>query len=214
MKTFTLVIGNKNYSSWSLRAWILMKYFKIPFKEIVIPLRQENSQRELLKYSPSGKVPMLIDGNLKIWDSLAIAEYLAEKFPKKNLWPKERSPRAWARSISAEMHSGFVLLRKNCPMDVRSRKEPKVKSDALDNDIKRVCAIWSECLSASKGKGSFLFGKFSIADAMYLPVVFRFETYGITIPKDLQRYSQAMLSIPVVKEWQAASIKEPWVIEH
>jgi len=211
---FTLVIGNKNYSSWSLRPWLVMKYFKIPFKEILVPLYEGDYRQKILKYSPAGKVPTLISGNVVVWDSLAICEFLSEAFPKKNLWPKEKQARAAARSICAEMHSGFIALRRNCPMDVRTVKpEFNVPTDT-QKDADRVVSIWESCRRQFGKKGDFLFGNFTIADAFYAPVVWRFNTYGIKLSTDAKKYFDVMLQLPAMREWQTAAKKETWVIEH
>jgi glutathione S-transferase len=214
MKNFVLVIGNKNYSSWSLRPWILMKYFKIPFEEIVIPLFQPGSKEKILKYSPAGKVPVLKHGDTLIWDSLAIAEYLAETFPKKLMWPKDAESRARARSVSAEMHSGFQALRSTCPMNVKARKSVTNPSPELTRDIERIKAIWTQCRQQSKTRGDFLFGPFTIADAMFVPVVFRFQTHGIPVDGVVQQYVKTILALPAVQEWTKAALQETWVIDH
>ena len=222
MEKFTLVIGNKNYSSWSLRPWLVLKHFDIPFEEIIIPLRQPDSKEKILKHSPSGKVPVLKHGNLVIWESLAICEYLADLFPKKNLWPKDSYQRAIARAISSEMHAGFMNLRKSCPMDVRAQKLGITLTDEVKRDIQRIVEIWENCRRhVDLAKGDFLFGEFSIADCMFAPVVFRFNTYGVEFSATFdgefpcvyaKEYFQKMLSLPVMQEWKEAVIKEPYVI--
>jgi len=214
MNKFTLVIGNKNYSSWSMRPWLTMKYFKIPFKEILIPLYEGDYRQKILKYSPAGKVPALVLGNVVVWDSLAICEFLAETFPRKNLWPKEGQARAVARSVCAEMHSGFIALRRNCPMDVRAIKSDfNVPTDA-QKDTDRIISIWESCRRQFGKKGNFLFGNFTIVDAFYAPVVWRFNTYGIQLSGAAKIYFDEMLKLPEMKEWKSAAQKEPWVIEH
>ena len=215
MEPFTLVIGNKNYSSWSMRPWLAMKQFKIPFEEIVIPLFEGDFKQNILQYSPSGKVPLLKHGRLQVWDSLAICEYLFEIFPEKQMWPKDPPKRARARSISAEMHSSFMALRTNCTMDVRTlNKKPKANPPELQKDIDRIINIWEECRRNAKKEGDFLFGAFSIADAMYAPVVFRFRSYGPELKGAAKDYSEAILNLPTVQEWIAAVVKEPWTIHH
>lgn len=213
MSEFTLVIGNKNYSSWSLRPWLVLTHFGIPFDEILIPLRQPQSKEEILKHSPSGKVPVLKHKNLVIWESLAIGEYLADLFPKKQLWPKD--PQAWAiaRAISCEMHAGFMDLRKNCPMDVRSLKSI-APNEGVTRDINRITFIWKECRTNFGKKGEFLFGEFCIADAMFAPVVFRFNTYGVDLSGEAKKYFTAMLNLPAMQKWKDAAVKEPYVINH
>ena len=215
MSKFTLVIGNKNYSSWSLRPWILMRQAKIPFEEIIIPLFEDGHKEKILKYSSAGKVPVLIHDELKVWESLAICEYIAEIFPEKNLWPKDQRKKSWARSISNEMHVGFQALRSNCPMDARAMgKKPKTNPPELAQNIERIKIIWEEYRRAFKKDGEFLFGHFTVADAMYAPVVFRFNSYGIETSGEAKKYLETMLSIPVMKEWLEAGKKEPWTIDH
>ena len=193
-----LVIGNKNYSSWSLRPWIAMKVLGIGFDEMRIPLYQPGSKERILGYSQAGKVPILRDGDTVVWDSLAILEYLAERHP--NLWPADRAQRAKARSISAEMHSGFAKLREHMSMNTRKRYPGKGRTPEVLADIARIDAIWSEA------KGPFLFGAFSAADAMYAPVVLRFRTYDVQVRK--QSYMDAMLALPAMREWVEAAERE------
>ena len=195
-----LVVGNKNYSSWSLRAWLAMKVLGLPFEEKRIPLYVPGAREEILRYSPAGKVPCLIDGELRVWDSLAILEYLAEKYPR--LWPAEAAQRAVARSISAEMHSGFPNLRAHMSMNVRKRYPGKGRTPEVEREIERVIAIWSAL------RGPFLFGEFGAADAMYAPVVLRFRTYEVALPAACRAYSEAILALPAMKEWIAAAERE------
>lgn len=213
MNPLLLVIGNKNYSSWSLRPWILLKQFGIPFSEIVIPLYRQDSDAKILAHSPAGKVPVLKDGDRVVWDSLAIAEYLNEKFPDRGLWPRDEGARALARSISAEMHSGFMDLRNECPMNVRRKPSHIVLGDGAHEDIRRIQGIWTECRTRFGKDGPFLFGKFSIADAMYAPVVFRFTRYAIPMSEAPQAYANAVLDLPAMKEWIDQASIEPWVLE-
>ena len=204
-----LVIGNKNYSSWSQRAWLAMRVAGIPFEEVMIPLYQADSKTRQLAYSPAAKVPTLIDGALTVWDSLAICEYLAEKFPDRELWPKDTAVRAHARSVTAEMHSGFGALRSNMPMNCRGSFPGQGHlPDALD-DAARVAAIWSDCRSRYRAGGPFLFGKFGIADAFYAPVVARFITYGVVLPEVCGEYIATMRALPAMQEWYAAGALEP-----
>jgi glutathione S-transferase len=193
-----LVIGNYNYSSWSLRAWIALKTFGFNFEEKRIPLYGPAAKDEILRHSPAGKVPVLIDGKAVVWDSLAILEYLAEKNPK--VWPTDTSDRARARSVSAEMHSGFAHLRTHMSMNVRKRYPGKGRTPEVLSEIERINAIWSDA------KGPFLFGPFSGADAMYAPVVLRFRTYGVQA--DNQAYYDAMLALPAMQAWIAAAERE------
>jgi glutathione S-transferase len=210
----TLVIGNKNYSSWSLRAWLAMKVAGVAFDEILIALDEPASRANILKHSPSGRVPCLIDGDLTVWDSLAICEYINETQARGRMWPAQVSSRAQARSVAAEMHSGFAALRAHLPMDVRARHPDRgaaalVRPDVAA-DVRRVQDIWLECLARSGGP--FLYGAFSIADAFFAPVVTRFVTYGVTLPPALGNYSERVLELPALREWIAAAQAEPEVI--
>lgn len=212
--TLTLVIGNKNYSSWSMRPWLAMKASDIAFEEVLIPLYTGDADKQrLLGLSTSGKVPALIDGDLTIWDSLAIVEYLAERFPQARLWPVDRASRAHARSISAEMHSGFAALRNECGMNLHRPVGAKPLSDAARADIARVQQIWSECRDRHGKAGPFLFGAFCGADAMYAPVVHRFRTYAIGVNPSVRDYMDAMASLPAFEEWTSAALAETLVIE-
>lgn len=196
-----LVIGNWNYSSWSLRAWLALKVFGFSFDERRIPLYGPGAKEAILKYSPAGKVPVLIDGATTVWDSLAILEYLAEKNPQ--LWPSNAPDRARARSVCAEMHSGFPSLRTHMSMNVRKRYPGKGRTPEVEAEIARLVQIWSA------GKGPFLFGSFSGADAMYAPVVLRFRTYAVDLPAAAQGYYDAMLALPAVQQWIDAAEREP-----
>jgi glutathione S-transferase len=192
-----LVVGDKNYSSWSMRPWLLLTANGIPFEEETILLAEPDTKERIARYSPSGTVPVLIDGGITVHDSLAICEYLAEKFPEKNLWPKDAAARARARSVSAEMHSSFSNLRGKMPMNIRNRYPGKGMTPEAASDIARVSTIWSECLAQSGGP--FLFGaQFSIADAMYGPVVFRFQTYGVALDGKAAQYQANMLAAPAM----------------
>jgi len=209
-----LVIGNKNYSSWSLRPWLALRVAQIPFEEVRIPLYQPGSKARQLGYAPSGKVPVLIDGGLKIWDSLAIAEYLAERFPERGLWPAELGARAWARSISAEMHAGFAALRSQMPMNCRGHFPGCGQSDAVRAEIERIVSIWRECRERYAENGPFLFGAFSNADAFYAPVATRFLTYEVALPPVCRTYVDAVIALPAMQEWYAAAIVESERLEH
>src|SRR5215210_31484 len=195
-----LVIGNKNYSSWSLRPWIALKTLGVDFEERRIPLYGPGSKAAILKHSPAGKVPILIDGAITVWDSLAILEYLAEK--NAALWPSSRSDRARARSIAAEMHSGFPNLRNHMSMNVRRRYPGKGRTPEVLADIERIQAIWSQA------KKPFLFGTFSAADAMYAPVALRFRTYVVDLAGGARAYWDALLALPAMQEWIAAAERE------
>lgn len=195
-----LVIGNKNYSSWSMRPWLVLTAFGIPFEEIRIGLDRADTSGRIAAYSSAGKVPVLIAGETKVWDSLAICEFLAEQFPDKNLWPRDVVARALARSICAEMHAGFMGLRTAMWMNIKARFPGKGRTAAAQGDIARICEIWEECLDRS-GPNNFLFGEFSIADAYYAPVVMRFRTYGVWLAPALQAYVDRVIAHPAVARW-------------
>ena len=202
-----LIIGNKRLSSWSLRPWLVMSHFEIPFEEILIPLDQADTSSNILKYSPTAKVPVLIHGDLHIWDSLAIVEYLHEKYPEKNLWPEDSKSRALARSISAEMHSGFSDLRQHLSHDLQKNFKEFNWSKAA-KDIARVKEIWTECLS--KSGGPYLFGTFSIADAMYAPVVNRFMSYAVPMDGMVKSYVDTIRANSSHKLWIEAGLLETY----
>jgi glutathione S-transferase len=208
-----LIIGNKNYSTWSLRAWLLLREAGIEFEEHRILLDTPDTAAEIAAVSPAGKVPVLQLGELAVWDSLAIAETLAERWPEKQLWPADVEARAFARSISAEMHSGFAMLRECMPMNCRAMGRIVPLPDALTNDIDRIIAIWSECHRRFSGDSGWLFGDFSIADAMFAPVVLRFRTYGINLPESAGFYPHRILESEAVQEWLAAAECEVEVID-
>jgi glutathione S-transferase len=209
---YTLFIGSKNISSWSLRPWLAMKMAKLAFDEVLIPLRRPETKSQIGAYSPSGKVPALkIEENgatQMVWDSLAICETVAERHKRAQLWPLDPVARAEARSIVAEMHSGFANLRNVLPMDIATRHPTPALDDAVQAEIARVVAIWQSALSRSGQDGDFLFGPFSIADAFYAPVVTRFETYGIHLPAVAQAYTQRVLALAPMREWEAAAKAE------
>ncbi|MDE2009670.1 MAG: glutathione S-transferase family protein [Candidatus Omnitrophica bacterium] len=210
---FTLVIGNKNYSSWSLRPWLLLKQAGIPFEEVLIPLYEGDYKAKILKYSHHGKVPVLIHGSVTVWETLAIAEYVADLFAQKQLWPQNPEDRALARSISAEMHSGFASLRTHMPMNLRASHPGKGRTPEVEKDIARIVEIWEGCRSKFQAQGPFLFGQFTVADAMYAPVVTRFRTYGVALKGLSAAYAKTILDLPAFKEWEAAGIKEPQYIK-
>ena len=207
-----LVIGNKNYSSWSFRPWIAMNVAGIPFDEEVISLYVEGSREKILQHSPGGKVPILIDGETHVWESLAILEYLAEKFPEKGFWPADQLARAHARAISTEMHAGFVPLRQECGMSFWRPPAKRALSAAAQADVARVEEIWTGARAKYGAEGPFLFGEFSAADAMYAPVVQRVIAYEIDVSAPAKAYMQAMTALPAWAEWRRAALRETWVI--
>ncbi len=211
--TVKLYIGNKNYSSWSLRSWLLLRESGIEFEEQRILLDVETSEAELSSVSPSRTVPVLVLDGVTIWDTVAIAETAAERWPDKQLWPHDPEARAYARSISAEMHSGFWHLRDSMPMNCRAMGRKVPLPDALTQDIDRVIAIWSSCHKRFSGDNGWLFGDFSIADAMYAPVVLRFRTYGINLPESARAFANRLLESDAMQDWLAAAETETEVIE-
>jgi glutathione S-transferase len=212
--TLTLVIGNKNYSSWSMRPWLAMRANNIAFDEVFVPLYTgEAGKQRILSFTRSGKVPVLVDGDVTIWDSLAIIEYLAERFDDKRIWPEDRARRAHARSISAEMHSGFAALRNECGMNLRRPVRAIALSADAQADVARIQQIWIECRERYGKLGPFLFGAFGGADAMFAPVVHRFRTYAIEVADEAQAYMDTMMSVPAFAEWTRAALAETLVIE-
>jgi glutathione S-transferase len=202
-----IVVGNKNYSSWSMRGWLMLKKTGQPFEELVIGLDRPDTAENIKKYSPSGRVPVLLSGDLAVWDSLAIGEYLAETYPAANLWPQDAEARAVARSISAEMHAGFVALRTHCPMKMKERIQQDTPQEALD-DAARVRAIWASTRERHGSGGPFLFGGFTIADAMFAPVVSRFRTYGLPLTGPAAAYAEAVWNDPDFQTWYEAARSE------
>jgi glutathione S-transferase len=207
-----LLIGNRNYSSWSFRPWLAMKVAGIPFDEEVISLYVEGSREKILKHSPGGKVPILIDGGTHVWESLAILEYLAEKFPAAALWPGDQKARAHARAISTEMHAGFAPLREECGMNFWRPPAKRALSAAAQANIARVQDIWTIARSAYGAGGPYLFGGFGAADAMYAPIVQRFITYEVEVSAPVKAYMQAVTALPAFREWRSAALRETWVI--
>ncbi|CAA7621419.1 glutathione S-transferase family protein [Magnetospirillum sp. SS-4] len=203
--TLTLVIGTKRYSSWSLRPWLALKAAGAEFREIEITLRQPDTKAEILKHSPSGKVPLLIDDGLRVWDSLAICEYVAERFPDARLWPEDPVARAVARAVSAEMHSGFVPLRQNCQMDLCLDAPMADIPAEVSADVERIDALWRDCRGRFGQDGPFLFGRFSVADAMYAPVVTRMRTYHLPLTPASRAYCAAIAAMPAMAEFIAAA---------
>jgi glutathione S-transferase len=212
MSKLHLIVGNKNYSSWSLRPWLAMTHAGIPFDETVIALDMPDTKAKIAQYSPAGKVPILHHGKVAIWETLAILEYVAEIFPEKKLWPAGKAARAMARAISNEMHAGFTALRSACPMNLHRPQKPVALSDAAKRDVARIEDIWKMARSTHGKSGKFLFGRFSIADAMFAPVVTRFDTYAIPVSKESRTYMDAVLGLPAFQNWKAAGLKETWVI--
>ncbi len=200
-----LVIGNRQYSSWSLRPWLLMKHFNIPFEEKLIPLDLPTTREEIRQFSPSGKVPALIDGEITVWESLAIAEYLNEKFPEKQMWPKDHRARAMARSIANEMHGGFQNMRNHMPHDLK-KKLAVFDLGPAKEDVHRVKEIWKKCLN--EFQGPFLFGDFSIADALYAPVVNRFVSYAVPVEGVVEKYVKTIRQLPAHALWIDQGEKE------
>ena len=196
-----LIIGNKNYSSWSMRPWLLLSHYGVPFEEVAVPLYQDNTPASLAKYSGAAKVPVLQNGDLTVWDSMAICEYVSEQYLNGKGWPSEVKARAQARSCSAEMHSGFPAIRGQLPMNCRARQRNVPLTPELAAEIARVDRIWSEYRGIYSGDGPWLFGEFSIADCMFAPVASRFATYGISLSETASQYMQCLLSHEKVQEW-------------
>ena len=207
-----LIIGNKNYSSWSFRPWIAMKVAGIPFEEEVISLEAADFKARVSKVSGTGKVPALTDANLQPWESLAILEYLAEKYPHARLWPADPAARALARAIAAEMHAGFVPLRRHLPMNMWRPVMPRQLTPEVEANVRRIEAIWTDCRTRYGAEGGFLFGGFGAADAMYAPVVSRFHTYAVQLGGAARAYMDAVMALPAWGEWRAAALAEPWVL--
>jgi glutathione S-transferase len=208
---YRLFIANRNYSSWSLRGWLCMKLAGAPFEEVVQPLAGQGANATFRTFSPSGLVPALHDGDTVVWESLAIAEYLAERH--EGMWPAERKARAFARSIAAEMHAGFRDLRNDMTMCIRERVDVRPWSPALAADIERIAAIWTEARRRFGDGGPYLFGRFSIADAFYAPVAFRFRTYDVDPGGIASDYAKALLAHPFVAEWERAALAETAIVE-
>ncbi len=208
-----LIIGNKNYSSWSLRTWFLLTEAGIEFAEHRIPLDLDNSAAEIARFSPSGRIPVLLLDEQQVWDTLAIAETVAEHWPEKELWPSDSAAKAHARCISAEMHSGFPALRESMPMNCRAMGRKVSLPDALTADIDRILDIWSDCHRRYQSQGNWLFGRFSVADAMFAPVVLRFRTYSINLPGSASAYPRRLLESESIQSWLAAAESEIEVIK-
>jgi glutathione S-transferase len=210
MDGLVLYIANKNYSSWSFRPWIALKAAGVAFEEVLIPFDDHGGNPEFRKFSPTGKVPVLKHGDLHVWESLAIIEYVAELYPDAGLWPQDRADRAVARSISMEMLSGFRALRGACPMNIRRQKRAIALPEGVADDVARITEIW-KTLRARSG-GPFLFGTFCAADAMFAPVINRLDVYDIAVDADTQAYMAAMKAHPAWIEWQQAALAETWIV--
>lgn len=210
-----LLIGNKNYSSWSLRPWIAMTVAGIPFEEVLIPFETDEFKTTVADVSGTGKVPVLIDGDIRVWESLAILEYLAEKFPDAGLWPKDDAARAHARVVANEMHAGFQPMRNDLPVNFARKVIKRELSPLVQANVRRIEALWADCRARFGAKadraGPFLFGAFGNADAMYAPVVSRFHTYAVDVTPQTRAYMDAVMALPAWKAWEAAGVAEPWL---
>jgi glutathione S-transferase len=207
-----LILGNKNYSSWSMRPWLAMRVAGLRFEEEVISLNAPDFKVRLLEVSGTGKVPTLVDDEVRVWESLAILEYIADKFPAAALWPADAKARAHARAISHEMHAGFLPLRRACPMNLWRPVKKLALTDEVAANVRRIDAMWTDCRARFGSQGPFLFGHFTAADAMYAPVVSRFHTYAVEVGAASRAYMEAVMALPAWHEWRAAALKEPWVL--
>ena len=207
-----LVIGNKNYSSWSFRPWLAMRVAGIAFAETVMSLDASDFKSHVTAMSGAGRVPVLIDGDATIWESLAILEYLADKFAAKGLWPRDASARAHARAAASEMHAGFAALRSQLPMNIRRPVKAHAVADDARADIARIDALWSECRARFGGEGQFLYGAFGAADAMYAPVAWRFHTYAVEVSAVARAYMRTLMELSAWSEWREAALRESWVM--
>jgi glutathione S-transferase len=208
----TLVIANKLYSSWSLRPWLLLRQFGIAFDEILIPLDLPDTKEKVLRHSPAGKVPILIDGDVTVWESIAIMEYAGDAWGAP-VWPQERAARAMARSVAAEMHAGFSALRSACPMNLGKKFARRDRGEGVARDVARFGEIVRQARERVSGGGPFLFGAFSAADAMYAPLVTRLDTYSIDLDPTTRAYADAILSLPAFQEWRSAALDETWIVD-
>lgn len=206
-----LLIGNRNYSTWSLRPWLVLRHFDLPFQDEVLMLSGDRWRETLAERSPTGKVPVLIDGDLVVPETLAIIEYLADLFPEKAIWPADRRDRALARAAASEMHAGFSALRTQAPMNLRASHPGKVDLDSVRKDLHRVEQLWGDLLGRSGGP--FLFGEFTAADAMYAPLATRLRTYDLPISDTAAKYVEAIYALPAFQEWRALALKEPWIVD-
>jgi glutathione S-transferase len=206
-----LLIGNRNYSTWSLRPWLVLRHFEIPFEDEVLQLSGDGWREAIAARSPTGKLPVLIDGDLVLPETIAIIEYLADAFPEKAIWPLDRTNRALARAASAEMHAGFSALRNHAPMNLRSSHPGKVSADSVAHDLHRLESLLGGLLENSSGP--YLFGAFSAADAMYAPIATRIRTYALPVSDTLAAYVEAIYGLPAFQDWLAQALKEPWVVD-
>nr|WP_248309033.1 glutathione S-transferase family protein [Devosia sp. MC532] len=205
------MIGNRNYSTWSLRPWLVLKHFDIAFEDEVLQLSGPNFRDVLAQHSPTGRVPLLIDGELLIPESIAIIEYLAETFPEHAIWPRDRAERALARAAAAEMHGGFSALRNHAPMNLRASHPGRVDADVVRTDLSRIEALWGNLLQ--KSGGPYLFGAFSAADAMFAPVATRIRTYELPVSDLAGRYVEAIYALPAFQTWRNLALQEPWIVD-
>ncbi|ACK49724.1 Glutathione S-transferase domain protein [Methylocella silvestris BL2] len=211
--TYTLIIANKSYSSWSFRPWILMRHFGVDFTEITVPLGQPDTRAQILRFSPAGKCPVLRDGDFVVWDSLAIIEYVAEAFPELPIWPRGREARAQARSLSAEMHSGFMGVRSHLPMNFRRKVGERALTEEARADVARIEEAFAAARETFGAHGPFLFGGFSAADAMFAPVVSRLHSYAVPVTPQTRAYMDAVMALPAWRDWRDGALAEPWAIE-
>lgn len=209
----TLIIGNRNYSSWSLRAWLALEATGVEFDEIVVPLGTPETEAAIRRWSPTGRVPSFRDGEIVLWDSLAICEHLAENYPAAALWPDDPVARAAARSVTAEMHSGFVPLRKHMPMNLRAAYPGQGRGKGVDEDVARMTEIWNDCRTRFGADGDLLFGRFSIADAFFAPIVSRFRTYGVELSGAAGDYMEAVWALPAMQDWADKARAEQWSVD-
>lgn len=210
----TLIIANKAYSSWSLRPWLALRQAGATFDEVVIPLRQPETKDAILAHSGAGKVPVLHDGAVTVWESLAICEYVAERFPQAGLWPVEAGARALARAAATEMHGGFLEIRRAFPMDLKRPAAPRPVPDAAVPELARLTGLWRDLRGRAGQAGPFLFGGFTIADAMYAPVCVRCHGYGIELDAVCRAYVEAVLALPAMQDWRQAALAEPWQLDY
>ncbi|MDJ0612222.1 MAG: glutathione S-transferase family protein [Rhizobiaceae bacterium] len=209
-----LALGNKLYSSWSLRAYILLKAFDIPFEDTVIAMYKDDTRKRMFSFGPTGKVPVLTDGDIVIWESLAIMEYVADKFPDMEIWPRDPAARAHARAAASEMHAGFMGLRSSCPMNLTARFVPKDRGEEVQADIARLSELWGEAQERFGSDGAFLYGNFTAADAMFAPVVTRLDTYQLDVPDHMRTYMDAVLNHSAFLAWKEDAFQEPWFLPH
>ncbi|MEM0900028.1 MAG: glutathione S-transferase family protein [Pseudomonadota bacterium] len=209
-----LAIGNKLYSSWSLRAWILLKGFDIPFDETVIAMYKEDTKERMLSFGPTGKVPVINDSGIVVWDSLAIMHYIADRFPEKAIWPRDRAARGHAMSAAAEMHSSFLGIRNSCPMNLTKQFKSRDRGEEVVKDVARLEELWGEARSRFGQDGDFLYGDFSAADAMYAPVVTRLDTYQIEVSPKTREYMDTVLNCDAFRAWKDEAFQEPWALPH